>query len=112
MEGKLLGSTLIRRLLRLLMWGESQMDREEPPRATPSGLVPMILHQGKLNSELAYDDATGVTVTIWRGKPAVETTDTIDKVIVSLVFKLYLRKYLVIPVSLYSFRVPPKKQLL
>jgi hypothetical protein len=83
MEGKNLGPNFIRRLLRLLTWGEQQMGAAElPPRPSPQVLQPSAVF-GKLDSELTYNDATGVTMSIWRGKPAVDTTDDLTEVIAS-----------------------------
>lgn len=41
------------------------------------------VHFGKLGGTLEYDDETGVTVTIWTGKPAVVSTRTVDNVVIS-----------------------------
>ncbi len=43
------------------------------------------VHFGKLGATLTYNDATGVTVTIWTGKPAAVTSParTVDNVVIS-----------------------------
>lgn len=38
---------------------------------------------GKLDAQLDYDDATGVTVSIWTGKPASDSGDNVGGVIIS-----------------------------
>ncbi len=46
-------------------------------------IVPKGVHIGKLDAALDFDDATGVTVSIWTGKPASDSGDNIDNVVAS-----------------------------
>ena len=45
----------------------------EPQDLAPCGQI----HEGKLDADLAYNDTTGVTVTIWKGNPQVAMQDKI-----------------------------------
>ncbi len=85
-EGSLLGPNLIARLLRILPWAEWRMGNDPPQHEpTPQVLGGGPVHIGKLGGTLAFDDATGVTVTIWTGKPAAVTSParTVDNVVIS-----------------------------
>ena len=46
-----------------------------------SGAVSGGIYEGKLDADLAYNDTTGVTVSIWSGNPQVDTGDNVDNVL-------------------------------
>jgi len=56
------------------------------PSQPPNRQVRGRIHIGKLDAALEYDDADGVTVSIWRGKPAVDSGEDIPGVVVSELF--------------------------
>lgn len=85
-EGQLIGPNLARRLLRLLHWGETQMGKRVVTHTPPQILSQRFVHWGKLDADLAYDNADGVTVSIWKGKPAADSGEDISGVIVSELF--------------------------
>ena len=80
--GKLLGPNLAGRIVRALPWVEAQMGlwsltkREQPQILGGGGK-----HLVKLQDALDYDDATGVTGTVWTGKPATATTREVTNIV-------------------------------
>ena len=82
MAGKLLGPNLIARLVKILPWAESQMGRDDLGQPhKPQILQSMAIRWGKLDATLAYDDTTGVTVSIWSGTPFVDSTEDVEYVL-------------------------------
>jgi hypothetical protein len=56
--------------------GKLQTEQVPQPQILATGK-----HRVKLHADLAFDDAAGVTGTIWTGKPAEETTREIKNIV-------------------------------
>jgi len=85
MAGDLLGPNFAARLWRILPWAESQMGAEPILQApTPQTIQPPP-HEGKLDANLAHDDTTGVTVSIWTGNPQTDSGRDIKNVLPPIV---------------------------